>query len=93
MRYHAARGLIYLGCMDVGGIYLFKRVPGKSRAEFLNLKKQWKTFDLYGIIFLVCCHIFLCTVHLTTALVSVGAVVISKIPVGRRLEMLYFVGV
>ena len=29
VRYHAARGLIYLGCMDVGGVYLFKRVPGK----------------------------------------------------------------
>ena len=33
VRYHAARGLIYLGCMDVGGVYLFKRVPGKV-AEF-----------------------------------------------------------
>lgn len=30
VRYHAARGLIYLGCFDVGGIYLFKRVPGKA---------------------------------------------------------------
>ena len=38
MRYHAARGLIYLGCMDVGGIYLFKRVPGKNEAEFLIKK-------------------------------------------------------
>ena len=33
VRYHAARGLIYLGFMDVGGVYLFKRVPGKA-AEF-----------------------------------------------------------
>ena len=30
MRYHAARGLIYLGCLDVGGVYLFKRVPGTT---------------------------------------------------------------
>ena len=30
VRYHAARGLIYLGCFDVGSIYLFKRVPGKK---------------------------------------------------------------
>jgi len=30
VRYHAARGLIYLGCLDVGGVYLFKRVPGTT---------------------------------------------------------------
>ena len=30
MRYHAARGLIYLGYLDVGGVYLFKRVPGTT---------------------------------------------------------------
>ena len=28
VRYHAARGMIYLGFLDVGGVYLFKRVPG-----------------------------------------------------------------
>ena len=30
VRYHAARGLIYLGYLDVGGVYLFKRVPGTT---------------------------------------------------------------
>ncbi|XP_067053198.1 uncharacterized protein [Acropora muricata] len=35
VRYHAARGLIYLGCFDVGGIYLFKRVPGDEKLDVL----------------------------------------------------------
>ncbi|KAJ7360642.1 hypothetical protein OS493_015752 [Desmophyllum pertusum] len=35
VRYHAARGLIYLGCMDVGGVYLFKRVPGDEKLDVL----------------------------------------------------------
>ena len=36
MRYHAARGLIYLGCLDVGGVYLFKRVPGTLEYKALE---------------------------------------------------------
>lgn len=35
VRYHAARGLIYLGCFDVGSIYLFKRVPGDEKLDVL----------------------------------------------------------
>ncbi|KAL9975174.1 hypothetical protein ACROYT_G012301 [Oculina patagonica] len=35
VRYHAARGLIYLGCLDVGGVYLFKRVPGDEKLDVL----------------------------------------------------------
>ena len=43
VRYHAARGLIYLGCFDVGGIYLFKRVPGKTmrRDRTVIRDKEW----------------------------------------------------
>ena len=37
MRYHAARGLIYLGCLDVGGVYLFKRVPGTKAFSIKTL--------------------------------------------------------
>jgi len=35
VRYHAARGLIYLGYMEVGGVYLFKRVPGDEKLDVL----------------------------------------------------------
>lgn len=46
VRYHAARGLIYLGCLDVGGVYLFKRVPGEDLMFCFHLTSSFQDFFL-----------------------------------------------